>query len=311
MSIAHDDAFAHQVIVNVYGIRHPHQEEVGIGRENLLHTMQGGKLAFQTIALLLQYFHPTLHLIMPVQHLHGLLLRQLVDVIGIFDFVEDADDVGRGKSHAQADGGTSPSLGESLQNDQVGKFIQVRQERRFFRKIVVRFVHNDQAIESVQQFHDFIPVQVIAGRIIGCAEEHGFRMFIGCLQHLLGRELEVLVQQNFAVLHIIDFRSHQIHAIRRLNGHDIVHPWLAKCPKHQVDGFVAAVAQEDMFRSHSFQFGEIFLQLPLHGVGITVVWIIVWILVGIQENRCRYPLVFIACRRVRLQLPDVRACQFL
>ena len=284
MAVAHDDALAHQVIVNTHGIRHPHQEKVGIGREYPLHARQGRKFTLQPVAFLLQHLHPALLLIVPVEHLHGLLLRQLVDIIGIFNFVEDTYDVRRGKRHAQADGRTSPCLGERLQDNQVGKLVQARQEGRFFGKIIVRLVHNHQAVETVEQLHNLIPVQVVAGRVVGRTEEHQLRMLVGSFQHLLSGKLEMLVQQDFTIGHIVNLCRHQIHAVGRLNGYDIVPARLAKGPKHQVDGLITAIAQEDMLGSYTLQLGQILLQLPLQRIGIPVVGCIIGVLIGIKKD---------------------------
>ena len=202
----------------------------------------------------------------------------------IFNFVEDTYDVRRGKRHAQADGRTSPCLGERLQDNQVGKLVQARQEGRFFGEIIVRLVHNHQAVETVEQLHNLIPVQVVAGRVVGRTEEHQLRMLVGSFQHLLSGKLEMLVQQDFTIGHIVNLGRHQIHAVGRLNGYDIVPARLAKGPKHQVDGLITAIAQEDMLGSYTLQLGQILLQLPLQRIGIPVVGCIIGVLIGIKKD---------------------------
>ena len=56
------------------------------------------------------------------QSLKSLLLRQQIDIIGVFHLVEDADDFLRRKGHTQSDGRTSPSLRHRIQHDEIGMF---------------------------------------------------------------------------------------------------------------------------------------------------------------------------------------------
>ena len=54
-----------------------------------------------------------------------------------------------------------------------------------------------------------------------------------------------------------------------------------------------------------------FLQFELQGVGITVVWGVIWILVGIEEYMGLATCIFVAGTAVGCQAPNVRTCQFL
>ena len=63
-----------------------------------------------------------------MQHGDGLLLSQLVDIIGIFDFTKNINNLFGSKSHSQTDSSTSPSFGECLEYDEIGIFIQLFEE---------------------------------------------------------------------------------------------------------------------------------------------------------------------------------------
>ena len=56
-TVAHDNAFVDEVIVNLYSIRHASQEEVGIRGENLLTNRQFTEGLHQSGALLQEYLH--------------------------------------------------------------------------------------------------------------------------------------------------------------------------------------------------------------------------------------------------------------
>ena len=154
VAVAHDNAFTDQIIVYLHGIGDLHQEEIGIRRKHFLHTWQTGKLLFHPVAFFLQHIHPTLYLIITVQHLQGLLLCQLVDIVGVFNLGQDAYDVCRSKGHAQTDSRTPPCFGESLQNDQIGKLVQPGQERRSLGKVCIGFVDDDNSLELPEQCPD-------------------------------------------------------------------------------------------------------------------------------------------------------------
>ena len=92
-TVADNDTLAYQIIVNLHGIRHTGQEEIGMGREHLHRTWQCGELGFQILPFFFQCLHPTFYFIIAVKHFHCLLLCQLVHVIGIFYLTEDADNI--------------------------------------------------------------------------------------------------------------------------------------------------------------------------------------------------------------------------
>ena len=71
-------------------------------------------------------------------------------------------------------------------------------------------------------------------------------------------------------------------------------PRLAKSTDHQIDGLVAAIAQEDRATVHAFQHGQTILQFPLQGIGITVIRHIPRILIRVQKNG-GIPMKLITC----------------
>lgn len=134
MAITHNNSFTYQIIVDFHGIRHFCQKEIRIRREQFNGTWKLFKFRFQIVTFFLQSFHPTFYLIMFMQHGDGLLLSQLVDIIGIFDFTKNINNLFGSKSHSQTDSSTSPGFGECLEYDEIGIFIQLFEERRSFRK---------------------------------------------------------------------------------------------------------------------------------------------------------------------------------
>ncbi len=85
---------------------------------------------------------------------------------------------------------------------------------------------------------------------------------------------------------------------------------LTESTEDQVDSFIATIAQENMLGRHLLYLGKFRFQFPLHRVGIAVVRQVVRILVRIEKYRCRYTFIFITCRRIRFQTPDIRPSKF-
>ena len=76
-------------------------------------------------------------------------------------------------------------------------------------------------------------------------------------------DLEVLVQQYRTILHIVNVGTHLVHAIGRLDGHDVVHFRLTETAVHQVYGFVAAVAHEGVVNGYALHLLDFLLQFSL------------------------------------------------
>ena len=77
-----------------------------------------------------------------MQHGNGLLLSQLIDVIGVFDLAKNIYNFFGSKSHSQADSSTPPSFGECLEHDKIGIFIQLFEERRSLGEIIVSLIQH-------------------------------------------------------------------------------------------------------------------------------------------------------------------------
>ena len=136
-------------------------------------------------------------------------------------------------------------------------------------------------------------------------------MFVRSSQQFAGIQPETVVQQDGAIGHVVDVRTHFIHTVSRSYRHHVVRLRFAENPECQVDGFVTAVAEEDLSGLHALDGSQHLFHLQLQRVGIAVVRGIIRILVRIEKDGSRRTLVFVTGRTVRLQRPDVRAHQFL
>ena len=233
-----------------------------------------------------------------MQHRNSLLLSQLIDIIGIFDFTKNVYNFFGSKSHSQANCSTSPSLGECLEYDKVGIFIQLFEERRSLGKIIVSLIQHHQSFELTKYLYNFRTEQIISCRVIRRAKENQFGVFIGSRQQFIGRELEVIIQQYFPIFHIVHIGTNLIHTISRVDGYDIIFSRFAECTKNQVDGFIATVSKKNMLGGYFFDFRQQRLQFALHRIRIAIMRRIVRVFVCIQENRGCNSFIFISCRRV-------------
>ena len=93
-AVAYDDALTDQVVVDALGIRDLCQKEIGIGGIYLVADRQLAEGLHHAVALLQDELNPAIYLVGVAQHLDGLLLCELVDIIGILHLVEDVDDGG-------------------------------------------------------------------------------------------------------------------------------------------------------------------------------------------------------------------------
>ena len=118
---------------------------------------------------------------------------------------------------------------------------------------------------------------------------------------------KLLVEQHGAILHVVDVGTHLVHAVGGLDGHHVVDAGLAEAAVGQVDGLVAAVAQEDALGGHALHLGYLCLQLQLQRVGIAVQRCVVGVLVGIEKHVGLVAGIFVACTAVGCQRPDVRS----
>ena len=54
-----------------------------------------------------------------IDYLQGFLLRESIDVVRIFNLIEQVNNLFVGESHSQSDGSSSPRFAESIQYDDV------------------------------------------------------------------------------------------------------------------------------------------------------------------------------------------------
>ena len=106
-------------------------------------------------------------------------------------------------------------------------------------------------------------------------------MLVACSQYLLCLNVKVVVQCHSAIFHIIDVGTYFIHTVGGCYCHHIIHSRCGKASVGQVNGFIAAIAQKDVFCRYSLDARHQFLYLLLKWVGVSVEWCIVWILVGV------------------------------
>jgi hypothetical protein len=72
-----------------------------------------------------------------------------------------------------------------------------------------------------------------------------------------------LVEQHLAVFHIVCVGCHLIHAIGRFYRHHVIDLRLAESAVYEVDGLIAAVAEEYLFGTNLLLTGYDFLQVAL------------------------------------------------
>ena len=85
-------------------------------------------------------------------------------------------------------------------------------------------------------------------------------MIISRLHHFCSMELKVVIQLHLAVFNIIHIGTNFIHPVARINGHNIIYPWITEYAIHQVNCFIAAIATEYTVFTHTFHFGYLLLQ---------------------------------------------------
>ena len=93
----------------------------------------------------------------------------------------------------------------------------------------------------------------------------------------------MVVQKYWPVFHVIDVGTYLVHAVGGFDGHHIVNLRTGETAIDQVDGLVAAIAKENLLWLYPLVLGYQFFHIPLQGVGVAVVGLVVWILIGIQE----------------------------
>ena len=92
-TVAHHDTTVYEVVVDNVGIRHTGQEEVGLRGIDLLAEGQYRKGSHEFGTLGTDGCDPLVDLGEVMQHGDGLLLRQLIDVVGVLHLVKEGNDV--------------------------------------------------------------------------------------------------------------------------------------------------------------------------------------------------------------------------
>ena len=184
-------------------------------------------------------------------------------------------------------------------------FVEDGEQAGLFGKVDVGFIDDDHSVPPVQQLFHLRYGKTVARGVVGRTEEEQLAVFVGLCQQTLRREGEVVVQLHFAQRHIVDVGRHAVHAVAGTDGDGVVHARDAEDAEAEVDGLVAAVADEDTVRADALESGDARLQGFLTGVGIAVVAIVEGIFVGVEEN-ADVSFIFIACGGVGGQRGDVR-----
>ena len=188
---------------------------------------------------------PEFHVLQVVEHLQRLLLREQVNVVGVLDLVEQANDFLGGEGHAQTDGCRGPQLGEGVEDDEVGKAVEVQAEGSQVGEVGVGLINDDDSAEGRENVLDSMALEGIAGGVVGRTEPDDLGVVIGGSQQGVGIEGEVLAQGHGTILHIVDVCAYAVHPVGGSDGHDVVLTGFAEDSEDEVYGLVGAVAKED------------------------------------------------------------------
>ena len=113
-----------------------------------------------------------------------------------------------------------------------------------------------------------------------------------------------------AHLDVVDVGGDAVHAVGRGDRNGVVDARTAEDAVAEVDGLVAAVADEDLFFAHAFQRGDLLFEKLLMRVGVAVDTVVVGVFVGVEPRRDLSAGKLVAGRGVGFQRPDVGAHQF-
>ena len=113
----------------------------------------------------------------------------------------------------------------------------------------------------------------------------------------------------YSSLDVVDVGGDAVHAVGRGDRDGVVDAGAAEDAVGEVDGLVAAVADEDLLPAHSFQGGDALFQILLVRVGVAVDPVLVGVFVGVEPCRYLPAGIFVAGRGVGFQRPDVGAHQ--
>lgn len=131
VAVTHNNAFCHQLVINLVSIRHLYQQKVRITLKHLYHTSQ----VTQGLSQHLSLCHNLCHMCIVrfcFQAPHHLLLCGSVHVIRILHTSKELRNRLSCKSQSQTQTCHAPCLRECLQHHQIGMFIQHRKHTAFF-----------------------------------------------------------------------------------------------------------------------------------------------------------------------------------
>ena len=71
-------------------------------------------------------------------------------------------------------------------------------------------------------------------------------MSVGGGEEFVGIEKEAFVKAHRTIFHIVDVGTYAVHAVSGFDSHHIIYLRFGEATVHEVDGLVAAVAEEDV-----------------------------------------------------------------
>ena len=185
-----------------------------------------------------------------------------------------------------------------MQDDEVPEFAEAREESRPGGEVDVGFVEDDHAVEFAEQPFDAGRREGVARGVVRGAEPQQTGALVG------GAE------RDLAHLDVVDVGGDAVHAVGRGDRNGVVDARTAEDAVAEVDGLVAAVADEDLLFAHAFQRGDLLFEELLMRVGVAVDTVVVGVFVGVEPRRDLSAGKLVAGRGVGFQRPDVGAHQF-
>ena len=85
-----------------------------------------------------------------------------------------------------------------MQYDQVGKFVDPRQESLSFGEVDVGFVEHHHAVEAAQQLFNLPVGECVSRGVVGRAEPQQFAPFVRRREQPFDRQREVVAERHFA-----------------------------------------------------------------------------------------------------------------
>mmetsp|Transcript_7734 Transcript_7734/g.11665 ORF Transcript_7734/g.11665 Transcript_7734/m.11665 type:complete len:419 (-) Transcript_7734:12-1268(-) len=316
---AHHAAVLRHVLVDGLGVVDLEQHEVGVRGVHLVHGGHGLERSHDPRALGDKGGHVGLQYRGVAQRLQGHLLRELVDVVRVLAVVHEPDDLRVADGHAQADASQPEGLAERLQHHQPRELVQVLAGAAHFlgHKVHVRLVHHHQApVAPLEDLPHDLDGDGLGGGVARRAEEQQLGVRRDARQDLGHAGVERGGERHLDDGDVVHLGAHLVHAVGGRRGEDPVRARPAEDAHQQVDGLIAAHAQEDLLRPHAADAPDELLHLAHVRVRVPVERQVVRrrdagadaVLVRVQEDAL---VVVVARAAVGLQREDVWPGQFL